>query len=455
MSLFRASGPLQLPPTPIFAPDPAGSHAAVASLFSEPGTQPTPQLSAPPAPTRTSLFDGPVRDPLPSARGTAVRSNDMLELDVPAAPRRPEVSLQAPPVSLPAARQPPMQVEVKAVASAGPPPAPPEALRSSKKPVLSGKAAVPQPTPEDEAERRATPADDAAVPRAPTAARARKRARKREIPRGPSKLTLSILASATVLALGGAAALLGLIPSPLARPPASAVAGGMVRPAPVGTEVAHPPAQPKPPTMPAAASPAARPNAASSPTAKTPETGATPVVAAKPPEAEAKPATALKPAAAPQAATTPGVATPEAPAAHAAVAATSVRAASVAPPAAPSEDSAGGDASQALIASARKKLADDDAAAAEALLRQALAKDSQDHHAMELLVHALMDQDRGTDALPYARKIVQRRPRRVSYRLLLGDLLLMVGKEPEARSEWSEALKLAPDDVQIKRRLGQ
>jgi len=71
-----------------------------------------------------------------------------------------------------------------------------------------------------------------------------------------------------------------------------------------------------------------------------------------------------------------------------------------------------------------------------------------------MLARALMDQERGQEALVFARKIVQRRPRRAPYRLLLGDLLLMVGDEAGAKSEWQKALALTPDDPQIKRRLG-
>jgi predicted negative regulator of RcsB-dependent stress response len=50
--------------------------------------------------------------------------------------------------------------------------------------------------------------------------------------------------------------------------------------------------------------------------------------------------------------------------------------------------------------------------------------------------------------------MVQRRGKRVPYRLLLGDVLLMVGDEAGARAEWKAALELAPDDREIKRRLG-
>jgi predicted Zn-dependent protease len=106
------------------------------------------------------------------------------------------------------------------------------------------------------------------------------------------------------------------------------------------------------------------------------------------------------------------------------------------------------------MAAARKLLADDEPERAEALMRELLARAPQDHHAMELLVRALMDQDRGKEALPFARKMVQRRSKRVPYRLLLGDVLLMVGDEAGARVEWQAALQLDPGDREIKRRLG-
>jgi predicted negative regulator of RcsB-dependent stress response len=73
---------------------------------------------------------------------------------------------------------------------------------------------------------------------------------------------------------------------------------------------------------------------------------------------------------------------------------------------------------------------------------------------MELLARALMDQDRGQEALPYARKIVQKRTKRVPYRLLLGDLLLMVGDQAGAKEQWLKALEIAPTDKGIQRRLG-
>ena len=57
------------------------------------------------------------------------------------------------------------------------------------------------------------------------------------------------------------------------------------------------------------------------------------------------------------------------------------------------------------------------------------------------------------EAVPFARKIVQRRPKRVPYRLLLGDLLLMIGDQAGAHAEWKQALELDPGNAEIQRRL--
>ena len=90
---------------------------------------------------------------------------------------------------------------------------------------------------------------------------------------------------------------------------------------------------------------------------------------------------------------------------------------------------------------------------AEALARRALAKDDDDHHAMEVLARALIDQDRGVEAVQFARRIVEKRKKRVPYRLLLGDALLMIGDAAGARKEWQTALELEPGNREAKQRL--
>jgi tetratricopeptide (TPR) repeat protein len=114
------------------------------------------------------------------------------------------------------------------------------------------------------------------------------------------------------------------------------------------------------------------------------------------------------------------------------------------------EDEGGGGAK---LAQARRLLTAEDPEGAEVIARQVLAADPQDHHAMDVLARALMDQERGAEAVPLARRMVQKRGKRVPYRLLLGDLLFMVGNEADARAQWRQALELAPNDLDIKRRL--
>jgi Flp pilus assembly protein TadD len=87
-------------------------------------------------------------------------------------------------------------------------------------------------------------------------------------------------------------------------------------------------------------------------------------------------------------------------------------------------------------------------------MRQGLSHDPDDHHMMEVLVRALIDQDRGKEAVPIARKIVKKRPKRVPYRLLLGDALLMTGDAAGARAEWQAAYQIDPKDRQVRMRLG-
>jgi predicted Zn-dependent protease len=106
------------------------------------------------------------------------------------------------------------------------------------------------------------------------------------------------------------------------------------------------------------------------------------------------------------------------------------------------------------LQTARRKLASDDSVGAEAAARKVLASDPQSLPATEILARALVDQERGKDALPFARKLVQRAGKRVPYRLLLGDVLLMTGDEAAARREWERALEIAPYDAEIQRRLG-
>jgi hypothetical protein len=93
-------------------------------------------------------------------------------------------------------------------------------------------------------------------------------------------------------------------------------------------------------------------------------------------------------------------------------------------------------------------------AEAEAVLREVLAKDSDEHHAMEVLIRVLLKRGRAAEALPYVKRIVEKRSRRAPYRLLYGDVLEATGDHGGAQAQWQEALILEPDNAAAKRRLG-
>ncbi|MGD8859292.1 MAG: hypothetical protein PVI30_04720 [Myxococcales bacterium] len=107
-----------------------------------------------------------------------------------------------------------------------------------------------------------------------------------------------------------------------------------------------------------------------------------------------------------------------------------------------------------MILAARHQLSIDEPGDAEAIMRRALARHPNDHHVMEVLARAMMAQDRADEAVKYARQIVKRRRRRVSYRLLLGDALLMAGDEAGAKKQWRTVLKIDPGNRGAKSRLG-
>lgn len=107
-----------------------------------------------------------------------------------------------------------------------------------------------------------------------------------------------------------------------------------------------------------------------------------------------------------------------------------------------------------VVLEARKLLDDDDAEGAEALMRGLLARDPGHMLGRELLTKALIDQDRGPEAVAQAKQIVKRRPTHVPYWLLLGDAQLLAGDDAAARDAWRKALELRPEDIGAKQRLG-
>lgn len=398
--LFGSSASLALVPPAAGSAHTADEDDPVANLFRANPVQRAPTISLHPTATeavrtlatgRTSMFDEQVMDPPPPARPVAVSLTDAAAHSGPAA-------------RAPAPPNPDSALRGRTTAQ----PVPYSAEQTDTTAAGGNKKPVPPAPPQ-----AATAAKDAPAPAA----------RRRRISTGPSKTVLAGLAVLTVLVAGASAAVLGIMPDPWGSPPNAPIAPirisqpAIVTPArpPSGSPavVQAPAAQLAKPVAVVVAVPAAQPVAAG---IKLPV---------------AKPVVVPTPVAAVAPAPTPAAAAPNS-----------------------QDERAAGSSSDKLVREARELLAADDAVGAEALARQALIVDPSDHHAMEVLARTLMDQDRGAEALPYARIIVRVRRNRVPYWLLYGDLLLMTGDEAGARGQWHTALELDPTDRDIKRRLG-
>jgi Flp pilus assembly protein TadD len=66
-----------------------------------------------------------------------------------------------------------------------------------------------------------------------------------------------------------------------------------------------------------------------------------------------------------------------------------------------------------------------------------------------------MDRGAHAEAAALLRQAVERRPRRATYRIWLGDALAGSGDAAGARREWERALELDPGNRRAERRLGQ
>jgi predicted negative regulator of RcsB-dependent stress response len=395
--------------------DPIASLFAADTIVKAPGIHDAPseaELGRWRATMQSSLFEERVVDPSPPPPAPAVERSEPpapAPRAAPAARLAPPAPPPPPPASGPTARAPLREAAALDLAK---PPARPVArvAEPDSEPPPAPPVAAPRNVKTKGKRRRAAEAEQAS---------AETTQRRRRFERGPSKAMLAALGICAASVLAALVIVLGAeggSVAPTGAPQPTAVAAGPAPAAPAA-----------PATATATAASAADPKAAAPPSA--PTTTAAPQADAK---ATAVPAKATVPSA------EAAAAAPAKPAAAA--------------PSAEQDEEAG--APESLLRAGRQALSADDAPGAERIARQALAQAPTDHHAMELLVLALMDQDRGAEALPFARRMVQRRSRRVPYRLLLGDLLLMVGDEAAARAEWKKALELAPSDRQIKRRLG-
>jgi len=102
-----------------------------------------------------------------------------------------------------------------------------------------------------------------------------------------------------------------------------------------------------------------------------------------------------------------------------------------------------------------KEVVKKEPARAESLLREALTADPRNHRLMEALAGALLAQGRGKDAAELTAQIIQRRPKRASYRVIHGDALKAAGDEAGAKAQWEAALQVDPDNSRALRRLGR
>jgi Flp pilus assembly protein TadD len=404
--------------TQLGVPPPPPAAGSVAAPLPKAPPEPAPRQPAPAPPL--------VAEPAPVTRAAAPeRSGAAFDRTMLA---QPALNLERPPTGLASAPEP-----------AAPPP---QRARSRPEPEpaleLDAGERGPETTPrggKKAANKGARRRKPAAAPAQPPEAAPRARSG------NPRNLKLLVPVAAGVLLLGtGLLAVMGVLPLP---GPLGQWAAPKTAPQQASRATRAAPPQPAKPALAAAAPQPATVAAKAQPA----------TVAAQP-----QPATA---AAKPQpgavlAQPQPGTVPAQPPPGTAAAAKPApVAAAPAAEPAAEEAETGGGDADSRALLAAQKRLAEDDARGALPLLEALLARDPRNHHAAETMAETMLALDRPADAVRYAREIVKRRPKRASYRLVLGDALLMAGDKPGAEAEWREALKLEPSNQKAMRRLGQ
>jgi predicted Zn-dependent protease len=108
-----------------------------------------------------------------------------------------------------------------------------------------------------------------------------------------------------------------------------------------------------------------------------------------------------------------------------------------------------------VISAAKSELRSNNPTAAEALLQPLLEANPDDHHIAEIMARALLARGDAGKALSLTQRIVRKRPKRASYRVLLGDALRRAGDEAGAQAAYREALALDPNERDAQRRLSR
>lgn len=94
-----------------------------------------------------------------------------------------------------------------------------------------------------------------------------------------------------------------------------------------------------------------------------------------------------------------------------------------------------------------------DHAGAEGLLTRAMELDARNPQGMAAWARLHLARGDHAQALEWAQRAVQRRPRRAKYHVLLGDVLLASGDADGARRAWRSALERDSDNRDARRRL--
>ena len=99
---------------------------------------------------------------------------------------------------------------------------------------------------------------------------------------------------------------------------------------------------------------------------------------------------------------------------------------------------------------AKKSAAAGDLAEAEAMYRHALTLEEDHSASLVGLAATLLRLNKASEALPFAKRAVAKRPKRAGYHALLGDCLRALGDKDGAKAAYRKALARDPDDKDAK-----